>query len=141
MGAQCSCIPPRHLQLLLSIAIAWPMAHSALRASSIIGIHAAYPLLHASKHLGLYKVTTLDNLVTSVGVGGLAVHLEQLGRVKFGGTQNLGLADVDVVEGVDALACVSTQSHTSGVGSSRCPLDPPCRPFRSLVQCSPGQTS
>jgi hypothetical protein len=59
--------------------------------------------LDRSENLGLDKVTTLHDLGAGVGVGGLAVGLEQLGHVKLGGLEDLGLADVDVVQGVDAL--------------------------------------
>jgi hypothetical protein len=59
--------------------------------------------LDRSENLGLNKVTTLHDLGAGVDVGGLAVGLEQLGHVKLGGLEDLGLADVDVVQGVDAL--------------------------------------
>ena len=40
---------------------------------------------------------------TVAHVGSLAMLLQELGHVEFRGLQDLGLPDVDVVEGVDAL--------------------------------------
>ena len=59
------------------------------------------------QNLGLYKLSTLDDLATGVGIVGLAVGLEEFGHVDFGSSENLGFADVDVVEGVNALFVVS----------------------------------
>merc|ERR1719328_183953 len=51
--------------------------------------------------------------LSGVGVGGdhrlaaaLVVHVHQLGQVESGSLQNLHFTDVDIVEGVDSLACL-----------------------------------
>lgn len=89
---------------------------------SVAGIHAITRMtrLNRSKNLGLDKVTTLDDLGTSVGliispdillagllsthVSGLAVGLEQFRHVKLWRLQDLGFSNVNVVKGVDALS-------------------------------------
>merc|ERR1719328_959077 len=51
--------------------------------------------------------------LSGVGVGGdhrlaaaLVVHVHQLGQVESGSLQNLHFTDVDIMEGVDSLACL-----------------------------------
>ena len=65
--------------------------------------HVCMQSLDRSENLWLHKLPSLDHLAAGVGVGCLAVGLEQLGHVQFGCLQDLGLSDIDVVQWVNAL--------------------------------------